>query len=113
MNIRYSPWGLANNYGDYVELNENLIKYPRLHDYVLKHELSHSKKFDLQKEFKMNAKYVIVLFLFCLKYPKTLRDLLPIQRKDNKWVYDLNLLILYIISAFLVFSWIKIFMWLH
>ncbi len=47
MNIEYSEWRLANNYGDVIELNSGLKKYPKLERQILRHELGHSKNFSM------------------------------------------------------------------
>ena len=103
MDVRYSDWGLANNFGSYIEINRNLKYYPELRRYVVKHELKHKKGFDLHQEFiGLNIPYVSKLMWFCLKYPKTLIDLLPIQIRKKTLIYDTNLLFLYSILLILI-----------
>jgi len=99
-NIQYVEWGLANWYEDKIELNINLKKYPKLHDYILNHEKKHKKGFDLIHEFFLilNIKYLFMILLFCIKYPKTLIDLSPIWIKGNTLIYDLNKILLYSIA---------------
>lgn len=97
-NVLYVKWGLANWYEDKIELNENLIKYPKLHDYIIKHETKHSSGFDLHKEISFNFIYIFYMVLFCLRYPKTLIDLSPITIRGNCIMYDNNKLILYSIG---------------
>ena len=49
--IKYVDWGLANWYEDRIEINRNLKKYPKLHNYIILHELGHKKEFDLMHDF--------------------------------------------------------------
>ena len=95
--IIYKHSGLANFFGNYIKLNSKLKqkKYKKLKDYILKHELSHSKSFDLGHEFNIDYKIMPSLILFVIKNPETWIDLLPIQIKKDKIIYDFNLMILY------------------
>ena len=106
--IRYVDWGLANNFGDYIELNKELKNDWRLREYVLAHELGHKKGFDLAHEFKWN-KNLPRLIKFVLINPKTWIDLLPIQYKNKTFIYDINIGIMYIIIIVLILFLIKIF----
>lgn len=108
--IKYVEWGFANNFGSYIEINKNLKKYPKLHKYVLAHELNHKKEFDLAHEFEVDLRIVLRLILFSLRYPRTLIDLLPIQIRKGKLIYDLNTIILYLIIGILIFF--SIVLWL-
>lgn len=95
--IRYTTSGLANYFGDYIELNQKLRqrKHKKLREYIIGHELSHSQSFDLAHEFKVDYKIVPSLILFIIKNPETWIDFIPVQLKDDKIIYDLNLMILY------------------
>jgi len=106
--IKYVNKGFANFYGDYIELNKRLKNNKKLKKYILEHERGHKKEFDLMHEFKINFKIMPSLFLFVLKTPSTWIDFLPIQYKNKKFIYDLNLIILYSFIIFLVFLLIKI-----
>ena len=98
MKIRYVDWGLANWYEDRIELNKNLKKYPKLHNYILLHEKGHKNGSDLIHDLSPNPKMFFPIILFCLKYPKTLIDLSPIWKKNGILYYDLNKLKLYAIG---------------
>lgn len=107
--VIYSRYGMANYYKDFIEINYNLKYNKILRDYVMKHELGHSSKFDLHHEindgFKLLTKPKICfqLIKFYLTNPGTWIDFLPIQIKRNKIVYDLNLLILYGIIGMIIY----------
>lgn len=103
MKIVYSKYGLANNYGDHIEINKHLKNKKELRDYIIKHELGHKDNFDLTYEFK-NIKLLIVLklFLFCLAHPSTLTDFSPVEIKDKQLYFDLNKTILYFIFVVVV-----------
>lgn len=115
LKIKYTDKGLANFYGDYIEINKNLKKDKELRDYIVKHELGHIKHFDLGHDFKdgigliKKPKMLRKLLSFYILNPSTWTDLLPIQIRKKKINYDTNLLILYSLSIFLIITLIKIF----
>lgn len=100
MEIRYVPHAIANNFGSYIELNENLKKYPDLHDALLKHELSHTHsqgftKEDLIIDLTETGVKNKDLIRFMLKHPKSFLQLVPLYKKSGVWIYDINLLIIW------------------
>jgi hypothetical protein len=104
MEIRYVSYALANNFGDYIEINENLKRYPELHDEILKHELSHTDKKGFSKEdFLLDLAPSRVnywkLFKFMCMYPRTFYQFLPFyyQKNKNTFFYDINLIIAWIV----------------
>jgi hypothetical protein len=100
--IKLVEYGLANNYGTYIELNKELKKYPKLYNYILDHEKGHKKEFDLFYEFKIGLT-IFPLILFVFSHPKTWIDFLPIQIRKGKIIYDLNLgILLFFIVILLV-----------
>ena len=105
MKIIYKKYGLANFFGDYIEINKKLKdnKYKRLRKYIIKHELGHIKGFDLLHEFEIDWKIMPSLLLFFITTPSTWIDLLPFQIRNKKIIYDINLLILYIFIGFLLY----------
>lgn len=113
--IRYSNTGLANYYGDFIEIHRNLKNNKPLRDYIVKHELGHSVKFDVGHDIKdglglvKKPKMFGKLLGFYLKNPSTWTDLLPIQYKKKTFVYDLNLLMMYGLIGLLVYLAIIIF----
>jgi len=108
--VKYAKYGLANFFGDYIEINKNLKHNKKLRDYVVKHELKHSSNFDLGYEIyegiKLlnNPSFALSLITFYLKNPNTWTDLLPIQIRNKKIIYDLNLIILYAFIIFIIIT---------
>lgn len=117
--IIYKKWGLANNFNTYIEINEDLKKYPQLLEYVINHEKGHKESDDLPHEFNFvkplnpinNKKSVNILYGlwmniklmgFTIIHPRTWIDLLPIQYKNKEWIYDKNLSILYVVLIILI-----------
>lgn len=104
-NIKYVEHSIANNFGDVIELNRNLLKYPNLHEQVLEHELDHSDekgftKYDLNHDLKASKINQWELMKFMFLHPKAFIQLLPIYyTKERGWVYDINLSLIY---AFLI-----------
>lgn len=95
--------GIANNFGSYIEVNKNLKKYPYLFNQVMKHELSHTNREFSLHDFKMDFfsesnvdTWDMLKFMF--KHPKSLTQFLPFYWVKKKgFVYDLNLVIMYLI----------------
>lgn len=101
--VVYAKRGLASFFGDYIELNYHLKNNKKLRDYIVKHELNHSKSFDLGHEFKsINFKIMPSLIYFVLKHPSTWIDFLPIYIRNKTFIYDINLTILYCMSSVLL-----------
>lgn len=100
--VIYTNKGLASYFGDRIEINKNLKYNKPLRDYIVKHELGHSMKFDLGYEVSdglkliFNRKIAVMLIKFMMKNPSAWVDFLPIQIRNKKLIYDLNLLLLYI-----------------
>lgn len=96
--------GVANNFGKYIEINKNLKKYPNLLNPIMKHELAHTKEFfsvhDLKLDFVEETginNFEMLKFMF--KYPRSFTQLLPFYWTRKKgFVYDINLMIMYLIS---------------
>ena len=115
LKVKYTSQGLANFYGDYIEINYKLKKDKELRDYILRHELGHSKEFDLGHEIAdsfillRKPKILLKLISFYIKNPSSLRDMLPIQFKQKKMFIDLNLMILYGLSMGLIITLLFIF----
>lgn len=99
MEIRLVNYGIANNFGDYIEINKELKKFPELYNSVLEHELKHTKKHFSIGEFLMEFKDINWnLFWFSIKRPKTWTQVLPIYIKNKKLVYDLQLILFYLFA---------------
>lgn len=100
MEIRYGKNGIANNYGDFIELNENLKMYPQLHDRILKHELEHSQdKGFTKKDFILDLTEDRVsnweMLKFGIKHPRAFMQLLPFYWKEGIIYYDINMILVY------------------
>ncbi len=113
MEIKYVDYGVANNFGDYIEINKNLKQYPKLYNPILQHELKHSKggltMEDVRNDFFRNSNVnTWSLFKFMIKHPKSLTQIFPFYYTRSKgFVYDINL------SIFMVFLmvYISILIW--
>ena len=108
MKIKYVKYGLANNFGDVIEVNENLRKYPELLKPILIHELNHTDKvftlqdltLDLTATHNINQRK---LMKFMIKHPKSLTQLLPVYfSKNHGLVYDINLILSYVMYISLI-----------
>ena len=107
MKIEYVSTGLANNFGDTIELNENLLKYPELHYDILSHEYRHTDKLftlhDLQVDLTEHSVNPIEVLKFMFRYPKSFTQLLPFYfSKKHGFVYDINLTLIYVICLIII-----------
>lgn len=104
MEIREVPWGIANNFGEYIEINENLKFYPKLHDAVLAHELAHSNANGFTKEDFLldlaptNISYM-ALMKFMVKHPKSFLQFAPFYKQGKTFFYDINMCIAWGVMA--------------
>jgi len=107
MKIKYVDYGLANNFGNSIEINKNLKNYPDLLKPILKHELAHTDKLFSFKDFKLdfyedNEINTFDMLKFMFKYPKSLTQIFPFYwTKKKGFVYDLNLIVMYLIMIFI------------
>ena len=107
MEVVYSQWGIGNNFGNFIELNENLKKYPRLHKAILAHELSHTdeKKFnkkDLIIDLSENRISNTELIKFMIRHPKSLVQFSPIYKRQGQYYYDTNMIIVWFFTIALI-----------
>lgn len=110
MKVTYVNTGLANYYGDHVEINRALKSNKILRDFIIKHEMGHKRGFDLSHEINdgvrlmLRPKLGLMLLKFYITHPSTWIDALPIQYKNREIVYDLNLSILYLMIILLIIA---------
>ena len=107
LNIEYVSHGIGNNFGDTIELNENLKKYPELHEKVLQHELAHTDAFFSKHDLKLDLLNCGFdqweMFKFMLRHPKSFTQFLPFYfSRKRGFVYDVNLCIIYLVTLLLV-----------
>jgi hypothetical protein len=98
--IKYVPYGIANNFGDYIELNEHLPEWKELHDAILTHELQHTDEPGFtKKDFLLDLAPTKInywtLFRFMCIYPKTFLQFAPFYFQKGKFIYDINLSIVW------------------
>lgn len=98
MKIVYTRWGVGNCIGGVVELNEDLKKFPKVHDEVLEHELRHLRG---ESHVDWNESWSWDLLKFVLSHPRCWVQYFPIWFRGGVILYDLTLLVLWSF-AFLV-----------
>ena len=93
---------IANRFDGYIEINKNLKKYPKLLEPILQHEKDHTNQAWSYQDFKLdffsnsNVNY-LKLIKFMFRYPASFLQLSPIlYSKKRGFVFDINLLIMYI-----------------
>jgi len=119
MEIREIEYGVAYHYGNYIEVNKNLKKYPDLYKFIMEHELNHKELrrfnisdllWDIEESFSWkNMKMVFKTWAFMFKYPKSLFQLIPFGIKEKKLVIDINRIIVYglysLVIILLIIMW--------
>lgn len=103
--------GIANYFYDdkenFIEVNKNLKKYPRLYRSVIAHELEHAKSknkyIDVKIELKemFNPKEFLEMFMFSLKHPRAFLQLSPIL-KNHRGHYSKDNFVLMMYLVFII-----------
>lgn len=89
-------YGIASNYGDYIEINKKLDKYPKLKNKILKHEKRHKTgKYtwtDFSNDFQSKDSYFLSSLWFAIKNPESLINYFPMMYSYyfQKWTYNLS-----------------------
>lgn len=102
--------GIANNFGNHIEINKHLRNYPHLLNPILEHEFSHTKKPVSWEDFKLdflttNSIPYKDLFFFMVKHPRSFTQFLPLYWTHKKgFIFDFNLMVMYIIMSGIVIS---------
>ena len=96
---------IANRFPNHIEINKNLKDYPELLNPILAHELAHTDKtfswHDFKLDFLSNTKvYYPDLLRFMIKHPRSFLQLSPVIKSNGKFIFDINLFIIY--SSFLL-----------
>ena len=114
--IKWVDFGIANNFGDVIEVHKDLKKYQNLLKPILRHEFAHSGKYmswydlrlDLIPDRDLN---IIDLVAFMIPRPRTWTQFLPIYyQKSRGVVYDINCFIMWftcILLTYLVVTILK------
>ena len=115
--IVYVNHGVANRFSDgTVELNRALLRYPKLKNQIIAHELTHTEREgfnvkDLMHDISITeqiSQWEVLKFI--LKNPSAFSQLLPLTYTQQRgFIMDLNLMFVYgligliILVGFLVF----------
>lgn len=100
--------GIANNFGNRIEINKHLRDYPHLLKPILEHEFAHTNKPVSWEDFRLdflttNAVHYRDLFFFMVKHPRSFTQFLPFYWTPKKgFVYDFNLMVMYITFASII-----------
>lgn len=101
--IKEIEWGYAYNIDNVIYINKHLKEYPELYAKVVNHEKSHEPGFtlrnimiDIRDSLKSDG------FMFVLKYPKSMVQVLPISIIDGIYAIDYFLCMVYGIALILL-----------
>ena len=101
--IIYVDYAVANSFNDRIEINKDLLKYPKLYNKILRHEQSHTNKIfsftDLLIDFH-NDIPSFQLLKFMVSRPKTWLQFFPIIKTKKGIFIDANLLLIYLTAIF-------------
>ena len=98
--IVYVSHGIANNFGETIEVNVNLKKYPELLEPIIRHELRHSSSIGFTKKDllldseKLDLNYW-QLTKFMFKHPKSFSQFFPFYINKGRFIYDINMCIVW------------------
>lgn len=109
MKIKYVSYGLANNFGNHIEIHKDLLKFKDIYEHVLDHEKKHTNKIfsveDLKNDLTIDFFKTLKLLKFVMVRPSTWIDFLPIQyRRKQGFFIDINMILLYSISLIIIGS---------
>jgi hypothetical protein len=107
MEIKEIDYGMAYRIGKKIYINKNLKKYPLLYNAILKHEKAHTDDFELKDlMLDLTGKYLNKVkkdyYLFFIRYPKAFVHFIPIFKLENKWTFDIIMLIVWLIFLFMM-----------
>lgn len=107
--IFYTNYGVASRVGKDIFINRNLRKYPKLHDAILSHEKEHTESgyssSDLIQDIRIKQLSGLrkEYYLFFLRHPWALTQLLPIWVYNKKVAVDITMLISWIFAILAIF----------
>ena len=112
--VKYVNYGVANRFGDNIELNEKLKEpqYKELHDYALKHEQQHTSKkasfTDMFHDFFGDRPMIVnkQYWNFLRNVPSSRIQLSPFYPAHGRIYTDVNLLVFYLMI--ICCSWILV-----
>lgn len=110
--IEYIPHSVAytieQNGHKHIQMNKALLKYPKLYEQVLQHELGHLERDSMLSNIlydllDLRNAFNIDMLKFCLKEKSTWRSMIPFYMHDGEIVYNISLISQYIIMIVIIF----------
>lgn len=108
--VIFVPYGVANRFGEVIEVHQDLKKYPSLLKPILEHEMSHTNlpgwtwkdfKLDFFENNKSLKRWEV--YGFMVKRPSTWIQILPFYFHPKRgFVIDINRSLFYLICLFIV-----------
>jgi len=89
-----TDYGIASNYGDFIEINRKLDRYPHLKEKIIAHENRHtSGKYtinDFKNDFQSEQSTFFETVRFCLKNKEGIINYLPFMYSYHlkEWTYN-------------------------
>lgn len=114
IHIKYVKWGIANRFGDVIELNHHLKKpkYKLLRNWIIKHEISHDEgpvtfndiRLDVVDTFFRPKIIIKEMFWFNIKHPTTWVQSSPIWIRNGQILFDWSNILSYVVYAIIVWG---------
>jgi len=100
LTIKHIPYGIASRIGDCIYVHTDLIKYPKLYNAILNHELEHTSGYclkDLALDFRNKglSGHKKDYWKFMFTTPSAWLQLSPLLMYDKKTTFDITLFLFY------------------
>ena len=110
--IVWVDYGIANNFGERIEINRALVWYPNLCYRIIHHERQHSKTLNYNWNdfvldmFSNEEPHMRIsaweMIRFCIKNPSGWRQYSPIYKASDGWYWDWGRVWAYVIQGVLI-----------
>jgi len=98
MDVISTDWGIAYRYGNTIEINPILKKYPKIYEKVLEHEIGHTsnKPIDFMHDLKNKSIGFLDSMKLLIKHPKmAIQSMMPIWYHKGEWNCNAFLILSY------------------
>lgn len=117
--LKLIDFGLAYSYDNTIEINRIYLKYPKLFEETLKHEIEHLKdpsfinsvRIDIIGNLKdiFTPKKLKEIITFSLKHPKAnFQSLIPVWYKQGKLHFGFDMIIFNLVLLLIIFIILKL-----
>lgn len=99
LKIVFVNHSIANNFGDWIEINEEMKRYPYLLKETIDHEYGHTQTsgftwHDFKHDLAIKPKTILYLLYFNLRHPSSWLQYVPMKLRKGKIYLDVNMIVL-------------------